>query len=206
MVDSSDVIHSTVKIKKIVNAACSVSSLSAAIDVCWSTSFTCNDVVFSREVCFAAETNRELPYKCSECVCACVRLSLQLHPTGSLWTGTFSLQHKWWLHFFTLHPLTRQAQCDRRDTCPVWVRCVIVTLIKNIWVNIWVRQTDGLMMKIQSLLFFITFSNLWCRQRPSVTITYSKRDCKSFRVMIWICLNQCYFFQLHGSCQDLTNQ
>lgn len=139
------------------------------------------------------------------CVCVCEVKS----PASSNWLSmnrNFFPPAQMMTTFFTLHPLTRQAQCDRRDTCPVWVRCVIVTLIKNIWVNIWVRQTDGLMMKIQSLLFFITFSNLWCRQRPSVTITYSKRDCKSFRVMIWICLNQCYFFQLHGSCQDLTNQ
>lgn len=135
MRDSSEVIHSTVKIKK--SSYCrSVSSMSAAIDVCWSTSFTYNDVVFSgKSVLQLTQTENFLIN-----VRARVRLSLQLHPTGSLWTGTFSLQQEWWLHFLHLSHFRRKpAECERRDTCPVWVRCVILTWIKNIRVNIWWR-------------------------------------------------------------------
>lgn len=163
--------------------------MSAAIDVCWSTSFTCNDVFFfsGKSVLQLTQTENFLIN-----VRACVRLSLQLHPTGSLWTGTFSLQQEWWLHF--LHSILSHVR-----------RCVsCLGEVCNIDMNL--KYMGQYMMKIQSLLFFITFSNLWWSQRPSVTITYSKRGCKSLRVMLWIRLNQCYFFQLHGSCQDLTNQ
>lgn len=59
-----------------------------------------------RDVCCAAETDRELPWKCFACLRACVRLNPQIHPTGSLQKRTFFLQQGWWLHFFPLHLVT----------------------------------------------------------------------------------------------------
>lgn len=111
-----------------------------------------------QEVCFAAETDRELPWKCSKGLRACVCeakspdssnwLSPGSFPPARIMTKISSAPscHTLGDPYWTESPWDRTATGSDR---------VILAWNKNTWV----RQMDKTTMKTKSLLFVIIFSN-----------------------------------------------